>query len=89
MSSLPPISPRLTPAAPQTSNAAAVRDARALFFKALGEVPATPPPSPAVPSAAPRPTTPTPAAAQAGAPASGAEGPSRLRPPGSIVNILV
>jgi type II secretory pathway component HofQ len=87
MSSMPPISPRLAPAAPQTANAAAVRDARAMFFKAMGEVPAAAPSSPVIPPAALRQAIPTPAAAPAASP-PGAED-ARFRRPGSLLNILV
>jgi hypothetical protein len=89
MSSMPPISPRLAPAAPQTTNAAAVRDARALFFKALGEVPAAAPSSPVAASVAPRQASPSPTAIPAAAIAPSAEDAARPRRPGSILNILV
>jgi hypothetical protein len=92
MSSLPPISPRLAPAAPQSPNAAAVRDARAMFFRAMGEVPAASPSTPVAKSAAvfqpaqaaaPQSVTSLPGAT------SNAEDAARLRRPGSLLNILV
>jgi hypothetical protein len=89
MSSMPPISPRLAPAGPGTTNAAAVRDARALFFKALGDVPAAAPSEPVAPPAAFRQAPPMPAAVPAAASAPGPEDAARPRRPGSILNILV
>ncbi len=89
MSSMPPISPRLAPAAPQTTNAAAVRDARALFFKALGEVPAAAPASPTARPATLWQAPPTSAAAPSATSTPSPEEAAQPRRPGSILNILV
>jgi hypothetical protein len=89
MSSMPPISPRLAPTAPQTANAAAVRDARAQFFKALGEVPAAAPSARVAPATALRQAPTTPAAVPAASGGASAEDAGRPRRPGSLLNILV
>jgi hypothetical protein len=85
MSALPPISPR--PLAPAPANASAVRDARAMFFKALGEVPQAAPSAPVARLAFTAPTTPAPPVATA--PTPSAEDLNRPRRPGSLLDIRV
>jgi hypothetical protein len=89
MSSLPPISPRLALNPAPTANAAAVRDARAMFFKALGEVPAAAPPAAKPAMAAPSTMPPPPRPLAAAVTTLSAEDAARPRRPGSLLNILV
>jgi hypothetical protein len=82
---LPPISPRIATPAPTPANAAAVRDARAMFFKALGEVPAAAPSTPVA-----RPAFNAPAVKVAPAAASSPPvDPTQPRRPGSLLDIRV
>jgi hypothetical protein len=83
MSALPPIMPRaLTPA---PASASAVRDARAMFFKALGEVP----PAPVATQVNKPAFAAPPAAARAAASTPAPEGLNRPRRPGSLLDIRV
>jgi hypothetical protein len=91
MSSLPPIGPQITPAGGQSpASAQAVRDARAQFFRALGEVPAATP-APVTAAVAPQRPAPAPLAAASIPASSGPVNDTDQAPrrPGSLINILV